>query len=44
MITIVSDGKTYRVEPEKGDKNDFGIYEKREKDEPKESKGTGRKK
>ena len=43
MITVVSDGKTCRVETEKGDKNDFGIYEKREKDEPKESKGTGRK-
>jgi len=44
MITVVSDGKTYRVEPEKGDKNDFGIYEKREKEEHKDEKGAGRKK
>jgi beta-lactamase domain protein len=44
MITIVSDGKTYDIRPEKGEKNDFGIYEKREKEEHKEEKGAGRKK
>ena len=44
MITIVSDGKTYDIRPEKGEKNDFGIYEKREKEEHQEEKGAGREK
>ncbi|EKU71825.1 ComEC/Rec2 family competence protein [Selenomonas sp. F0473] len=44
MITITSDGNTYRVEPEKGNKNDFSIYEEREKNEPQHPPGKGRKK